>query len=109
MVQRCGANRWNSVNTVLFYCWGFVKNRSRKLQVKSLKPAGRFYRRSRFYSEASLKPAGRVQRRSRLYFLSCKAKTRRNKSEVRALKSVRMFFSSTATILKTPFIASLVT
>lgn len=42
MIQRCGASGNFAVNAVLFNCWSFVKKGSRKLQVKSLKPAGRF-------------------------------------------------------------------
>ncbi len=35
MVQRCGANCWNSVNAVLFNCWRFVKNYYVKKDVKA--------------------------------------------------------------------------
>ena len=42
------------------------------------------------------------------YFLSCKSKTLFNKSELLAVKFVRIFFSSTPIILKTPSIALLV-
>lgn len=121
MVQRCGANSSFAVNAMLFNCWSFVKVMSlrcaketrRFAKVLENKKEKRHAEKfscnnpTRLFFRVSLRLLCTSLRNS--YRLSCKAKTRLNKSEVRAFKSFLIFFSSTATILKTPFSASLVT